>query len=134
MVVRVHSLGEHGLHLALNFDVDEYAAFLPVEQPELCEFIDGALSGRRIGGDLFQFFVEELVLARPVDRLAYGGEEKLEEWLEEPLNGLFPGAIEFSFGFFLPIIHRPPRGSARRRRHRGVSCPCRRGSECLLRR
>jgi hypothetical protein len=78
VAINQHSEGEAEFFAGLNFEVDEEPFAAAVEFPNADEFIDVAVALVGFGGDLFEFFVQELRAFAPVDnRILLVGDELL---------------------------------------------------------
>ena len=80
--------------MSLDLDVKKEPLIGAIEPTDLDQFVDGAAAVVVIGSESLQFGVEEFGWMAPVDRIVDGREAKLEEGLEETLDGHLPGCVE----------------------------------------
>jgi hypothetical protein len=94
VVVDVHPLGELGLRLCLDLDVDRDPRRATVEQVDLRQAIREAPPDPRVPRDLSELGVEELVAPCPVDRCLEVGREQGEHRPQEAADRLLPSLVD----------------------------------------
>ncbi len=93
VAVDQHPEGETGFFTGLDFEVDEQPFAGAVEFPDADELIDVAVALVGFGGDLFEFFVEELGAFAPVDRPGKVGKVELDGLGEVDPEDFLPGCV-----------------------------------------
>ncbi len=88
-----HPEGKAGFFTGLDFEVDEQPFACAVEFPDADEFIDVAVALVGLGGDLFEFFVEELGAFSPVNGFGEVGEIELDSLREVGAEDFLSGRV-----------------------------------------
>ena len=93
VIVNKQALGQVGIGIALNLDVDQQPVFLPVGVDHAHQLVRQTPAKRGVAHHLLELLVEEFIALGPVDPGVGLWKQQGEEVRQVALQGFLPGGV-----------------------------------------